>query len=470
MNTEPNNINEDSVGTVLPITQPDEVLRKDEIKEPTPDEAFDAIDPSLLAGTKVNSTSSFDNGKPMVGEEDELETEPTSLDNMNMMESASDYSTSRSLLLFYVSQYQSQLRKLSPDNDEKTLRHALQDAQGTLAAYKVCANNMDKNKEYRTSAGPDSTLNTETRFILGYTMDAIKNLDPNLSDNSLKKAYNNIKYCTLKIGGNRVDMSNIIQGIEACRAGVIAIGKALDPIIKAKRAEDIAQNPITVKTANRHGLFKRFLEEANGEELPSDNAYDEFVDRLAELGIESVIQEDAECDDRVQVWEGWGDDEIVYEAANIDDDMKEVIQTLNAKGYGTVYSCSGHPSARLKSDKLKDGIKYGKVYSTARVVFDKKYDFKDIPKYWEKKDLEDKIGIYVKGPTYNIVNGMREQQFEKWKKRYMYNLRQWADNLPAKDGSKPSKEEKENEKVLNEDVNEELTSMLNDLIMDGDAE
>lgn len=175
---------------------------------------------------------------------------------------------------------------------------------------------------------------------------------------------------------------------------------------------------------------------------------DAFHDLLAENGIESVIAQYENCEEVVDVWEDWGDDEVITEAAKIDDDIKGIITTLNSKGYKTCYSCSGHPSARLKSDVYKDGIKDGKLYSTARVVFDKKYDFGSYPKEWEPKEMPDgKFGIYVKGPSYTIVKGMPKEQFYKWKKRYMYHLENWAKALPP-EGSKanPDDKKKENEK------------------------
>lgn len=177
-----------------------------------------------------------------------------------------------------------------------------------------------------------------------------------------------------------------------------------------------------------------------------------FRDLLKENGIQSVIAELENREDAMDVWGEEWEDEVYMEAAKIDDDIKDIIDILNEKGYTTVYSCSGHPSARLKSDKFKDGIKNGKLYSTARIVFDKNYKFGSIPKYWELKILDKgQTGIYVKGPTYNITNGMAPEQFARWKRRYMYNLEKWAKDLP-KAGT--------DEKPDHEDFQESADSLL----------
>ena len=68
-----------------------------------------------------------------------------------------------------------------------------------------------------------------------------------------------------------------------------------------------------------------------------------------------------------------GENEMFTEGAdsehnpNIDDDIKPIIKMLNEKGYKTIASCSGHPSARRKDDRYRDGIRYGKLYSGARI-------------------------------------------------------------------------------------------------------
>ena len=85
---------------------------------------------------------------------------------------------------------------------------------------------------------------------------------------------------------------------------------------------------------------------------------------------------------------------------------------------------------------FRDGVLHKKLYSTARVVFAKDYDFSTAPKHWELKVLdEDKSAIYVKPPTYKITNGLPVDAFNRWKAKYMNSLRTWVDKLP-KQGEK----------------------------------
>lgn len=152
------------------------------------------------------------------------------------------------------------------------------------------------------------------------------------------------------------------------------------------------------------------------------------------------------------------DEEEFTEAAKIDDDIKDIIKTLNDKGYETKYSCSGHPSARLKSDGKRDGIKDKKLYSTARVVFSKAYDLTSIPEGWEEKMFDDgATGIYVKGPTFKIINGLPTDQFYKWKQKYMDHLRKWAEDLPEATAAK---------KVDDSDMTESMNEVFQDLLID----
>ena len=133
-----------------------------------------------------------------------------------------------------------------------------------------------------------------------------------------------------------------------------------------------------------------------------------------------------------------GENEMFTEGAdsehnpNIDDDIKPIIKMLNEKGYKTIASCSGHPSARRKDDRYRDGIRYGKLYSGARIVFDKDYDLPNVPEGWTKKIMEEdhRIGIYVVAPRFKIIDGLPEKNYTNWKRRYMRSLEKWANELP----------------------------------------
>lgn len=122
----------------------------------------------------------------------------------------------------------------------------------------------------------------------------------------------------------------------------------------------------------------------------------------------------------------------------IDEDIRPIVEKLNSKGYKTIASCSGHPSARAKDDRYRDGVRYKKLYSTARIVFDKIYDFPNIPDGWTKKVMEEdqRVGIYVDPPRFKIIDGLPEKQYANWKRRYMRALEKWADELPKEGETK----------------------------------
>ena len=176
--------------------------------------------------------------------------------------------------------------------------------------------------------------------------------------------------------------------------------------------------------------------------------------------FENVCDEVSEDSENHCIFES-GEEENLYmedgEKKDIDADLKSIIKKLNDKGYKTKYSCSGHPSAISKTDIYRDGVKNGKLYSTARIVFAKIYDFPNIPKYWEKRILdEDKTAIYVKPPHFRIINGLPKDQFENWKNRYMYNLEKWVDELPDESDTK---KDENSDVTLESAMDEMLTEM-----------
>ena len=196
-------------------------------------------------------------------------------------------------------------------------------------------------------------------------------------------------------------------------------------------------------------------------EDPTEMDFDEEFNDLCRMCGLMLTEDDKRIDgDRSSyfTFEDADIENLFTEDAHIDKDILGVIKTLNAKGYKTIASCSGHPSAIRKGDVYKDGVMYDKLYSGARVVFEKNYDIGAAPEGWKKKVMENgkKVGIYVNPPHVNYAKGMRIDQYKKWKAKYMESLRTWASNLP-KQGEKRSK------KVVTEDA---LDAFLEELSID----
>ena len=129
----------------------------------------------------------------------------------------------------------------------------------------------------------------------------------------------------------------------------------------------------------------------------------------------------------------------ITEAASkedIDPEIKPIIELLNRLGYKTKYSSAGYREERSKDDRDKNGVYYGKLYTTARITFDGNYKFDQLPKGWYQNFNSDKTGIYVKPFTYNEKDGSPDKAFAKWKEEYIDALRDWAENLKEAKDSK----------------------------------
>ena len=128
----------------------------------------------------------------------------------------------------------------------------------------------------------------------------------------------------------------------------------------------------------------------------------------------------------------------IYEASSeeirnnpkIDEGIKDILVKLNKLGYKTKYSCTGHSPTRLGRDGKKDGVYHGKLYTTARINFDKVYDFATLPDNWYQSNDGDVTSIYVKPCNYDKKDGSVDTAFDNWKKRYMNALDKWVDELP----------------------------------------
>lgn len=130
---------------------------------------------------------------------------------------------------------------------------------------------------------------------------------------------------------------------------------------------------------------------------------------------------------------------------DIDEDIKSTLTLLERNGYKVKYSCSGHHKSRIKEDNYKDGVYHGKLYTTARITFDGKYEFKTLPDGWYENKNADVTSIYVRPMTYDPKDGTPNEAFDKWKSSYMTALKNWADHLGE---SKETSEEAKTESVI----------------------
>lgn len=155
---------------------------------------------------------------------------------------------------------------------------------------------------------------------------------------------------------------------------------------------------------------------------------------------------------------GWSD-EYMTEKADLDPEMKSVVDGLNGKGYKVRYASPGHTRLRKEEDKSKtgrkkgDGIYYGKLYSDARIMFDKKYDLPTAPKYWHWREVEDCSYLDITPIPYDEKDGSPDEAFSKWKENYMNSIRNYVKSL------KPNRS-----KAVTESVDTFVNSMMDKLI------
>ena len=157
-------------------------------------------------------------------------------------------------------------------------------------------------------------------------------------------------------------------------------------------------------------------------------------------------------------------DDMTFEAANIDSEMKPIIEVLNKKGYKTKYSSAGHRHLRKKEDESRDGVYYGKLYSDARIQFDKDYDFPAAPKYWCWKAVQGvKDYLDIIPEPYRESDGTPDEAFNKWKTNYLNTLKRWVDNLPEQNKSNNDvvTADKKGRLQVQESVNDFYDDMMN---------
>lgn len=404
-------IEEASVGAMLPITTPDETLSK-----ATPasiDDAFNAL--------KLNVDSD--------------ETEECGDDDFD--ESAAD-------LAAVVKAFKARKKfRRNIGNHKEECKEFIQ-VIGKVEKYL-----KEKDKDFV----PYGSLKREVRAVSNEEKKEI------LKSGGFDGSDKNIKLSVMKfMNGDKIYCRLTIA--QHPDKGNDSIEVGMDPMDAPMKYWNYYVDSIDVKYLHVPPAFlKDWKKIADKFEKGKDVKLEYVGDQLMENGIESVLYEHLKEWEKPEgvVFEESDVDDFM-EAAKIDDDIKDIISTLNEKGYDTKYSCSGHPSARLKSDGKRDGIKDKKLYSTARVVFAKSYDFPSIPEGWEEKTFDNgSTGIYVKGPTFKIINGLPTEQFYKWKQKYMNHLEKWAKDLPNVDDLGKKSEE------MDESVNEIFQDLVIDL-------
>ena len=156
------------------------------------------------------------------------------------------------------------------------------------------------------------------------------------------------------------------------------------------------------------------------------------------------------------------------EAANIDKDMKPIIEKLNKKGYKTKNSCAGHPGSFSKKDTNHDNVSYGRRYSYAHIMFDGNYNFPGAPKHWYFRTVDGKDYLDIREPHVNDAKQRNSEDGTEWKDKYMDTLKTWVDNLPSANDSEDIHVDKKGTKddVVTESVSEAMERTYEEMMLD----
>ena len=156
------------------------------------------------------------------------------------------------------------------------------------------------------------------------------------------------------------------------------------------------------------------------------------------------------------------------EAANIDKDMKPIIEKLNKKGYKTKYSCAGHPGSFSKKDTNHDNVSYRRRYSYAHIMFDGNYNFPGAPKHWYFRTVDGKDYLDIREPHVNDSKHRSSEDGSEWKDKYMDTLKTWVDNLPSANDSEDIHVDKKGTKddVVTESVSEAMERTYEEMMLD----
>ncbi len=212
----------------------------------------------------------------------------------------------------------------------------------------------------------------------------------------------------------------IVEKVDSLNKGIFITESNVSEFIESVLAEAPMKNVSVSCMEMVNSIFKE-----------SSESFENKVDVFLEC-LENQFEEEKICETVLNQVDF--DSEIFSEGADdIDDDIKYAVELLNRLGYKVKYSCSGHNKTRIKEDNFRDGVYHGKLYTTARLTFDKKYNLKSIPEGWYENKNSDKTSIYVRAFEYDKKDGTPNEAFKKWKSDYMSSLKKWVDNLDKAD-------------------------------------
>lgn len=147
------------------------------------------------------------------------------------------------------------------------------------------------------------------------------------------------------------------------------------------------------------------------------------------------------------------EDELMCEAAEMEDEIAPIVKTLNEKGYKVKYANPGHLNFISKHDGKDDGVKNNKLYSDAHIQFNGSFGIK-APTNWTFRSTKDGDYLDVKEPVYdgNRTKSSLKEARAKYKREYMASLKKWADALPVFNGETHSQENDPENQTLTESV------------------
>lgn len=298
----------------------------------------------------------------------------------------------------------------------------------------------------------------------------------------IKDKYHAIKFLTKLVVNMWVDFTNILidlnyfdkdyvkRGMEDCIANEAAFDniKAIIPDL-----DEYDVNALDIQRGQLEALNDKLRKLQHKLKVQGDHDYD-LTDRIFNVKLKiDDLKKRISMTERLQKQkeaEKEDEDSVKTEKANLDPEIEDVVDTLNKKGYKVKYASAGHTKLRKKEDRgdqdssgkasKADGVYKDHLYSDARIMFADKYDFgKNAPKYWHWRIVDGCSYLDISPLRYDEKDGTPDEAFAKWKKDYMYNLRNYVDDLPE-NGEQSKKDDKKDEE---EETKESLDDYMDDI-------